>query len=342
MHSGLNLGLLIAVFFASLVEAVEALTIILAAGTARDWKSARRGTYAGLLLLTILILIFGPLLTHLPINVLRTFIGAVLLIFGMQWLRKSILRSAGYKNLHDESEIFNKELSLAKGASRENRFGVSDWYSFTLAFKAVLLEGLEVAFIVITLGSVAHQLLMPALAALVAILVVVALGLLLAKPLTKVPENFLKYTVGICLVSFGIFWGGEGVGVNWPKKDFAIIYLIETFVVFSRILIEILKRIRKRPLAAQAGITSKSEVIEESIIGQQSSFAILTKKFLLFWYDFLVGDDWKSALGVVIGLILTYLLRGTHGSSWYVLPITTGLLMIYYLFSVARNYSKTL
>ena len=211
-----GLALFIAVFLACAVEAVEATTIVLAAGTARDWKSSLLGTGAGLGVLVVIIGAFGPSISKLPINSMRLFVGGLLLVFGLQWVRKAILRASGYKALHDEELIFQEELAAAKAAKAGKRFGVADWYAYTLSFKGVLLEGLEVAFIVLTFGTIQKQVGLASIAALAAVVVVAAGGFALRKPLARVPENKMKYVVGIMLTSFGIFWGAEGAGAEWP------------------------------------------------------------------------------------------------------------------------------
>ena len=161
-----GLALFISVFLASAVEIVEATTIVLAAGTARDWKSALLGTASGFGVLTVIIVALGPSISNLPINGLRLVVGTLLLVFGLQWIRKAILRASGYKALHDEDKIFAEELAAARKAKEGKRFGVADWYAFTLSFKGVLLEGLEVAFIVLTFGSIQHQIPLASFAAL--------------------------------------------------------------------------------------------------------------------------------------------------------------------------------
>ena len=221
-----GLALFLSVFLACAVEAVEATTIVLAAGTARDWKSALLGTGAGLGLLGVIIVAIGPSISSLPINGLRLFVGTLLLVFGLQWIRKAILRSSGFKALHDEDKIFQEELAAARKAKEGKRFGVADWYAFTLSFKGVLLEGLEVAFIVLTFGTIQHQITLASLAALAAVIIVAASGFALRKPLARVPENTMKFTVGIMLTSFGIFWGAEGAGAIWPHTDASLLGIV--------------------------------------------------------------------------------------------------------------------
>jgi uncharacterized membrane protein len=209
-------------FLSSLVEAVEALTIVLAAGTVRGWRPAASGALAGLVLLALIVLIFGPLLDLVPLPLLQFAIGVLLLLFGMRWLRKAILRAAGVIPLHDEAHAYASETAELRGqqASSEPRL---DWFAAAVSFKAVLLEGLEVVFIVIAVGA-GRGLLWPAsIGAAAACALVVGAGIALHRPLTRVPENILKFAVGVMLSAFGVFWIGEGLGVPWPGADLAIV-----------------------------------------------------------------------------------------------------------------------
>lgn len=219
-------ALFLAVFLACAVEAVEATTIVLAAGTARDWRSALTGTVLALVALAVVVAALGPALSAVPLRGLRLVVGGLLLIFGLQWLRKAILRASGLKALHDENEIFNRELAAARAAASERRFSVPDWYSFTLSFKGVLLEGLEVAFIALTFGTNQHDIPLAAVAAGVAVVAVAAVGVAVRAPLAKVPENTMKFVVGVMLTSFGMFWGAEGAGASWPGSDAALLAVV--------------------------------------------------------------------------------------------------------------------
>jgi uncharacterized membrane protein len=229
--SGQELGLAVSVFLACAVEAVEALTIVLAVGTTRSWSSALGGCAAAVLALAATTAILGPGLTSLPINTLRLVVGGLLLVFGLQWLRKAILRGAGIRALHDEDEIFREERAAARAAgARHDGF---DGYSFTIAFKGVLLEGLEVVFISLTFGANQHRVGLAAAAAAAAVLVVAAVGVAIRAPLAKVPENAMKFSVGIMLTSFGIFWGAEGAGAAWPGGDAALLFIVPAVLAFS-------------------------------------------------------------------------------------------------------------
>jgi uncharacterized membrane protein len=236
--------LFLAVFVASAVEGVEAVTIVLAAGITRGWRSAWAGVGTALLVLAAIVAALGPALTALPIDVLRLVVGGLLLVFGLQWLRKAILRAGGFTSLHDEDAIFAEEVAALRAAGAE-RSGI-DPFGFTVSFKGVLLEGLEVAFIVITFGSNQRNVPLAVLAALAAALVVVVAGVAAHHPLARVPENTLKYIVGVMLTSFGIFWGTEGAGGSWPAGDAAIPAIIVFTLVTSLGLVALLRH-RARP-----------------------------------------------------------------------------------------------
>jgi len=235
-------ALFLAVFLACVVEAAEAVTIVLAAGTARDWRSAITGVLAGLASLAVIVAALGPALTLMPLAALRLVIGGLLLVFGLQWLRKAVLRASGHKALHDEAQIFDAKFTAARSAPSQRRGAVSDWYAFTLAFKGVLLEGLEVAFIVLTFGANQHQVPLAALAALCAVAVVAVAGFAVRAPLARVPENTLKFVVGVMLTAFGLFWGAEGAGAAWPGADAALLVLIPGVALFALALVAILRR----------------------------------------------------------------------------------------------------
>jgi uncharacterized membrane protein len=239
---GAGIVLFISVFLACAVEAVEATTIVLAAGTARDWRSATSGLVAGILVLAAITAVLGPAVTKLPLPALRLFVGALLLIFGLQWLRKAILRASGHKELHDEDAIYTKQLAAAQAASSQRIGLVPDGYAFTLSFKGVLLEGLEVVFIALTFGGNAHDIPLAALAAVIAVLVVGLLGLAVRAPLARVPENTLKFVVGVMLTAFGTFWGTEGAGAKWPGSDGALLVIAPAIACFALLLVVVLRR----------------------------------------------------------------------------------------------------
>jgi uncharacterized membrane protein len=213
-----------AAFLASLVEVVEAFTIVLAVGTVRGWRPALIGTGCALGVLALLVLLLGPALTHVPLQALQLVIGVLLLMFGLRWLRKAILRAAGFIALHDEEAAFAKETGIL-AAENAGAIDQRDWMAGLTAFKAVMLEGIEVVFIVLAVGA-GRGLIWPAsLGALAACALVLALGIALRKPLTRGPENTLKFAVGVMISAFGIYWTGEGLGVDWPGDDLAILAL---------------------------------------------------------------------------------------------------------------------
>jgi uncharacterized membrane protein len=217
--------LILATFLACAVEAVEALTIVLAVGTTRGWRSTLYGVGAAAAILLGLVAILGPALRAIPIESLRIAVGTLLLLFGLQWLRKAVLRAGGLKARRDEAVEFAREAEEARRAGQPAA-GPMDWYSFTLSFKGVLLEGLEVVFIVLTFGAGQQRIGLAAIAAGAAVLAVAAVGFAVRGPIARAPENALKFVVGIMLTSFGIFWSAEGVGVDWPGGDSALLAII--------------------------------------------------------------------------------------------------------------------
>jgi uncharacterized membrane protein len=226
-------ALVLTVFVACAVEAVEALTIVLAAGLTREWRSTFQGMAVALAVLAVVVAVVGPALTLFPLGVLRLVVGALLAVFGLQWLRKAILRASGYQDRHDESGIYQRQVTAARAAAAGGRHGVHDWYAFTLSFKGVLLEGLEVVFIAITFGSNQGSIGLAALGAVAAVLVVAAVGVAARAPLARVPENTMKFAVGVMLTSFGVFWGAEGAGVSWPGHDAALLVLVPVIVLVA-------------------------------------------------------------------------------------------------------------
>jgi len=225
-------------FLASFVEIVEAFTIVLAVGLTNTWRSAFTGTALALIVLAALIMVLGPLLQLVPLTALQFVVGVLLGLFGMRWLRKAILRASGYIPLHDEEKAFREETeTLAK----QRGLGRADYLAMIAAFKAVLLEGVEVVFIVVAVGSTHGLTLYASLGALLACVLVIGAGLLVHRPLARVPENSLKLVVGLMLTSFSIFWTGEGLGVVWPGEDFAIVGFFILLSAFSAIAIKMLK-----------------------------------------------------------------------------------------------------
>jgi uncharacterized membrane protein len=248
MSSG-DIFLVLSAFLASGVEFVEALTIVLAAGLARGWRSSLTGLAAATVVLAVVVAVLGPALTKIPLNGLRLVVGGLLLVFGLQWLRKAILRASGYKALHDEDAIFSRELAEAQGAAHVERAGV-DWYGFTLAFKGVLLEGLEVVFIVLTFGSAQGSIPLAAAGAACALVLVAGVGVAVRAPLARVPENAMKFSVGVMLTTFGIFWSVEGAGADWPGSDAALLGVLAFVLLWSFLLVRLLRRERLEAVPA--------------------------------------------------------------------------------------------
>lgn len=274
----------LAAFMASMVEFVEALTIVLAVGVVRGWRSALLGATAGLVVLVGLVAILGRSLAGVPLPVLQLVVGILLLMFGLRWLRKAILRASGVLALHDEAQAFARETeSLRRQGSASA--GI-DKIAFLATFKAVVLEGMEVVFIVIALGA-DGRLLMPAVAgAGLALAVVVALGLVLHRPLANVPENTLKFGVGVMLSAFGTFWAGEGIGLEWPGHDWIILALIAAFLVVALGLVAVCKH--RRHIAPKSAASSVGKSVATAPAGVIEN--ITSELFGLF-----VDDGWLAA-----------------------------------------------
>ncbi len=238
---------IMAAFLASSVEVVEAFTIVLAVGTTRGWKPAIIGTLAALAVLALIIIILGPVLNRVPIRSLQLVVGVLLLLFGMGWLRKAMLRAAGVLALHDEAAAFAKEAEGLSGQSGTPQ--ALRWIAGIAAFKAVLLEGLEVAFIVIAIGAGRGLLWEAALGALAACVLVLGIGVLVHKPLSKVPENTLKFGVGVILSAFGVFWTGEGMGIDWPGADLFLLLIGAVFLLAALAGVRLVRASSERRMA---------------------------------------------------------------------------------------------
>lgn len=236
-----------AAFLASFVEFVEALTVILAVGAVRGWNSAIAGALAALVVLALLVLLLGPSLTLIPLAVVQIVVGALVLLFGLRWLRKAVLRAAGVIALHDEAAAYEKSASAMRALGGSG----ARWDAAAVAatFKITMLEGLEVVFIVVAVGAGGAGFLIPAaISAVAALIVVAALGVAVHRPLARVPENTLKFGVGLLLSSFGAFWFGEGVGISWPGDDWAIIALVAGFALAAVLCIGWVRQGRLRPV----------------------------------------------------------------------------------------------
>ena len=237
-------------FLASGVEMVEALTIVLAVGLTRGWRTSLTGTVAALAALAVVVAVAGPsLVKYVPLAALQVFVGALLLIFGLQWLRKAILRAAGRKEKHDEDAAFQQELArLGTGAATSSL----DWNGFVVSFKGVFLEGLEVAFIVLTFGANEGRFGPSVAGAVAAFVAVTAIGAAVHRPLSRVPENAIKFSVGLALTTFGTFWGGEGVGVDWSLDDAMLLVLLAFYALMAALLVWLFKERQPRSVRAAA------------------------------------------------------------------------------------------
>jgi Ca2+/H+ antiporter, TMEM165/GDT1 family len=237
-------------FLGSLVEVVEAFTLVLAAASVRGWRPALFGALAGLLLLGLLVIALGPLFTMIPLKPLQIAVGVLLLLFGMRWLRKAILRGAHFIALHDEDKAFARETHLLLEETHADTQR-ADFIAGAAAFKGVVLEGVEVVFIVIAVGAGRGLLVAAGVGALAAFLLVLGIGFFVAKPLARVPENTLKLIVGIMLSAFGVFWTGEGLGVDWPGADLAILLFALSFLLMALGATSLLRGRNVQPGGAQ-------------------------------------------------------------------------------------------
>ena len=241
----------LAAFLASLVEFVEALTVVLAVGAVRGWRGALGGTGLALLALLAIVVAFGPALTRIPLDLVQLSVGTLLLLFGMRWLRKAILRSAGVLPLHDEEALFAKETASLRGLGSIGQGW--DRVAVSTAFKITMVEGIEVVFIVVAMGAAGGLLVPASLGALAALALVTALGLVLHRPVAMIPENTLKFVVGVLLCSFGTFRIGEGMGLAWPGKDLSIPALNAGFLAAAVVAIPLCqaRAARARPSLVQ-------------------------------------------------------------------------------------------
>ena len=236
-----------AAFLSSLVEAVEALTIVLAVATVRGWRPAGFGALAGLATLALIVLALGPLLDHVPLHALQLAIGVLLLLFGMRWLRKAILRAAGVIPLHDETLAFESGTAALRDQARHHNTKL-DWLAGLASYKAMVLEGLEVVFVVIAVGTGSGLLVPASIGALAACALVAAVGFAVRHPLARVPENTLKFTVGVMLSAFGVFWTGEGLGVPWPGEDLAILGFAALFLIAALAAVRLVRSPAVEPI----------------------------------------------------------------------------------------------
>ncbi len=306
----MNVLVLVSSFLAAGVEWVEALTIVLAVGLFKSWRTALLGTAVAILALVALVAVFGVAVTsHVSITLARTLVGVFLLLFGLKWLHKAILRSAGLKALHDEAAAF-KETETALRTSRDS------WIGFSTSFNGVFLEGLEVVFIVIALGGL-NSVSAASTGALASLVVVVVAGLALRQPLTRVPENAMKYVVGIMLTSFGTFFTGEGLGVNWPGSDVAIVGLIAIYAAASLALVQVLKNPPTADLG-DVGILRAARAVVAEVWGlfvDDGALATVAVAIVLGVGLFAArgGQPTAAAVALVAGVILAVIV-GLAGS----------------------------
>ncbi len=243
-----SLVLVLSAFLACAVEAVEALTVVLAVGVTRGFRIALIATAAATASLVALVVVLGPALALIPFGWLRVFVGSLLLVFGLGWLRKAILRASGYKALRDEAALYERQKSVAASDSASAGSG-TDWYGFVLVFKAVFLEGLEVAFIVLTFGTAQGSIRLASLGAALAVSCVAVVGVALHRPLSRVPENAMKFAVGLMISTFGIFWSAEGAGIAWPGEELSIFGVLAFLTATSWGLVVILRKMQSARLA---------------------------------------------------------------------------------------------
>ena len=314
----------LASFMASMVEFVEALTIVLAVGLVRGWRSALLGTGAALAVLSALVAVLGPSLARIPVAPVQLVVGTLLLMFGLRWLRKAVLRAAGVLALHDEAKAFAQESEMLRSAG--SAVGAIDKVAFGSSFKIVMLEGIEVVFIVIAIGAGGPLLLPASIGAGLALLVVAGLGLVVHRPLAKVPENSLKFGVGVLLSAFGSFWVGEGVNLEWPAGDWALLGLIVLYLAVALVLVSICRQMYRRreyprPMATVSGDGAPSF----GAIG-----VILAELWSLF-----VDDIWLAA-GVLILVVGAWATKSSMTVLWVPMVFTIGLNVVLALSAVRR------
>jgi uncharacterized membrane protein len=321
--SGAEIGLALSVFLACTVEAVEALTIVLAVGVTRSWSSALSGVGAAAVALGVIVLAVGPAIASLPINALRVAVGGLLLIFGLRWLGKAILRSAGVKAKHDELQAYEHEAEAAREAGAQHEG--FDAYSFVISFKGVFLEGFEVVFIVLTFSANQHRIGLAVGAAAIAIAVVVVSGLVVRAPLTRVPENTLKLIVGVMLTSFGVFWGAEGAGAHWPGGDAALLAIIPSVLAVAVAISTAVRRTARRDLLRVEQLNAGSGQVEMVDPGDNHR---MWKLPLAVW-ETILGNDWITIIGVTLSLAVTAIVADGGFAAWWITPSTVfGLLAL--------------
>jgi uncharacterized membrane protein len=324
--SGGEIGLALSVFLACTVEAVEALTIVLAVGVTRSWFSALSGVGAAIVALATIVLALGPAITSMPIDALRVLVGGLLLIFGLRWLGKAILRSAGLKAMHDEQQNYTQEVETAREVGR--RHAGFDAYSFVISFKGVFLEGIEVVFIVLTFGANQHHVDLAAGAAGIAVVTVIAAGLAARAPLARVPENTLKLIVGVMLTSFGMFWGAEGASAHWPRGDTALLAIIPSVLAVAIAISIAMRRVTmlrpSRSLPVEQLGTNLAHTGPANTIDTRRMWMLPLTAWAL-----ILGDDWRTMIGVALALGVIAIAAGGGFAAWWIMPgAVLGLLVL--------------
>ncbi len=341
--------LAVAVFLASAVEMIEALTIVIAVGVTRGWRSSLEGAASAVVVLAAIVVILGPaLVRYVPINLLRSVVGGVLLVFGLQWLRKAVLRASGLKDKRDEDLVYKATVSELSEASKVPD---RDMQGFTIAFKGVFIEGLEVVIIVLTLGSSAHDLGLATAAALLAVVLVGLVGVIVSRQLSGVPENAMKLAVGLMLISFGTFWGGEGLGLKWPGSDLMIPVLVLAYGLVTFVMVRAISASSsaKRFTSAQVTVRDASEtgqlssVVEERAVPRQSKALPyrLLQAFAKFWWEFFVGETPEVLIGTVAILAVIEILfhfRAPNYSADLIVPVLVALVLSATVGMAYRSY----
>ena len=317
-----RLFIFLTTFLASAIEAIEMVTIVLGVGMARGWPATLGGAAGGIVTLCGIVAALGPALTFLPISALRATVGILLLLFGIQWLRKGVFRLSKY-GFRPRVKVVEEDEETV----RQNEDRGIDWTAFLLAFKGVLLEGLEVAFIIVTFGAATHHFGLAVISAASAFVIVVAVAAVIQKALKDIPSHVIKFSVGLLLVTFGTYWAAEGLGVEWPGEDLSIVALLVCYFLFAIVWLSPMKRLQK-------SIVNRGRQRLESMAGLKMNYL---KSFFLFWYRFIIGDDWVGAAIIFCGFIGTYQFVKMDMKGYWLLPLAVMLSLGVSLFRLARG-----
>jgi uncharacterized membrane protein len=321
-----ELFLFLTTFLASAIEIIEMVIIVLGVGMTRGWPATLGGAVSGVVVLCGVIAALGPALTFVPISVLRATVGILLLLFGVQWLRKGIFRLSKY-GFRPRAKVDDEE-ELADLRKQEGRI---DWTGFVLAFKGVLLEGLEVAFIIVTFGAATHHWTLAVISSAAAFVIVVAVTTVIQKALKGIPNHVIKFAVGLLLVTFGTYWAAEGLGVDWPGEDLSIVVLLAAYFLFALACLSSIRR--------SGGFLEKGRPKAGGPPGASMNHL---KQFALFWYRFIIGDDRVGAAIIFGGFIATYpLVKGKLNGYW-LLPLAVMASLSVSLFRLSRNGTRWL